>query len=114
MIASTTPGTHNPRISAQTVTNHLREIGERPPYIMYVLYAAFLFWPSIYILPICQFPVRVYWVRGITEMQVIENAMVESSCRLTTMQFTCQRPFHSMCASFQDYSCIQDFEADFP
>ena len=32
MIASTTPGTHNPRISAQTVTNRLREIGERPPY----------------------------------------------------------------------------------
>ena len=48
MIASTTPGTHNPRISAQTVTNRLREIGERPPYTMYVLYAAFLFWPSIY------------------------------------------------------------------
>ena len=47
MIASTTLGTHNPRISAQTVTNHLREIGERPPYTMYVLYAAFLSWPSI-------------------------------------------------------------------
>ena len=48
MIASTTLGTHNPRISAQTVKNCLREICERPPYIMYVLYAAFLFWPSIY------------------------------------------------------------------
>ena len=48
MIASTTPGTHNPRISAQTVTNRLREIGERPPYTMCVLYAAFLIWPSIY------------------------------------------------------------------
>ena len=47
MIASTTPGTHNPRTSAQTVTNRLREIGERPPYTMYVLYAAFLLWPSI-------------------------------------------------------------------
>ena len=47
MIARTTPGTHNPRIGAQTVTNHLREIGERPPYTMYVLYAVFLFWPSI-------------------------------------------------------------------
>ena len=46
MIASTTTGTHNPRISAQTVTNRLREIGETP-YIMYVLYAAFRFWPSI-------------------------------------------------------------------
>ena len=43
MIARTTPGTHYPRISAQTVTNRLREIGERPPYTMYVLYAAFLF-----------------------------------------------------------------------
>ena len=41
MIASTTQGTHNPIISAQTVTNRLREIGERPPYTMYVLYAAF-------------------------------------------------------------------------
>ena len=48
MIASTTPGTHSPRISAQTVTNRLREIGERlPSYTMYVLYAAFLFWPCI-------------------------------------------------------------------
>ena len=47
MIARTTLGTHNPRISAQTVTHGLREIGERPPYTMYVLYAAFLFWPSI-------------------------------------------------------------------
>ena len=48
MIASTTPGTHNPRISAQTVTNRLLEICERPPYAMYVLHAAILFWPSIY------------------------------------------------------------------
>ena len=48
MIARTTPGTHNPRISAQTVKHRLREIGEGPPYTMYVLYAAFLFWPSIY------------------------------------------------------------------
>ena len=47
MIASTIPGTHNPKISAQTVTKRLREIGERPPYTMYVLYAAFLFCPSI-------------------------------------------------------------------
>ena len=47
MIARTTPGTHNPRISAQTVTNRLQEIGERFPYTMYVLYAVFLFWPSI-------------------------------------------------------------------
>ena len=48
MIARTTPGTHNPRISAQTVTPRLRKIGERPPYTVYVLYAAFPFWPSIY------------------------------------------------------------------
>ena len=48
MIARTSPGTHNPRISAKTVTNCLREIDERPPYTMYVLYAAFLFLPSIY------------------------------------------------------------------
>ena len=47
MIGRTTLGTHNPRISAQTVTHRLREIGERPPYTLYVLYAAFLFWPSI-------------------------------------------------------------------
>ena len=47
MIARTTIATHNPRISAQTVTNRLREIGEISPYTMYVLYAAFLFWPSI-------------------------------------------------------------------
>ena len=49
MIARTTPGTHNPRISAQTVTLRLREIGERPPYTMYVLYAAFLFFFAKYI-----------------------------------------------------------------
>ena len=49
MIARTTPGTHNPRTSAQTVTHRFREIGERPQHTMYVLYAAFLFWPSIYI-----------------------------------------------------------------
>ena len=47
MIARTTAGAHNPRISAETVTHRLREIGERPPYTMYVLYAAFLFWSSI-------------------------------------------------------------------
>ena len=48
MIASTTPGIHDPRISDQTVKNRLRGIGERPPYTMCVLYAAFLFWPSIF------------------------------------------------------------------
>ena len=54
MIASTIPGTHDPRISAQTVTNRLLEICERPPYTMYVLHAAFLFWPSICKLAIVQ------------------------------------------------------------
>ena len=49
MIARTTPGTRNSRISAQTVTLRLRKIGEIPPYTMYVLYATFLFWPSIYL-----------------------------------------------------------------
>ena len=48
LIARTIAGTHNPRISAQTVTHRLRAIGERPPYTMCILYAAFLFWPSIY------------------------------------------------------------------
>ena len=48
MVARTTPGTHNPKISAETVIHRLREIGERPPYTMHVLYAAFLFWPSIF------------------------------------------------------------------
>ena len=49
MKASTTPGTHNPRISAQTVTHRLREMVKDPPYTMYVLYAAFLFWPGIFL-----------------------------------------------------------------
>ena len=31
MIARTTPGYHNSRITAQTLTNRLREIGERSP-----------------------------------------------------------------------------------
>ena len=48
IIAKTTQGTYNPRVSAQTVTHRLREIGVRPPYTIYALYAAFLFWPSIY------------------------------------------------------------------
>ena len=48
MIARTTPGTDTTRISAQTVTHSLREFGESPPYTMYVVYAAFLFWLSIY------------------------------------------------------------------
>ena len=48
MITRTTTGTYNSRISAQTVTHRLRKIGEIPPYTMYVLYVAFLFWPNIY------------------------------------------------------------------
>ena len=47
MIARKTPGTHKPRISVQTVTNRLREIGEISPKNNVCLYAAFLFWPSI-------------------------------------------------------------------
>ena len=50
MIAKTMPGPHSPRISAQTVTYRLREIGEILPYTMHVLYEAFLFWPSISLL----------------------------------------------------------------
>ena len=46
VIARTTTGTHNPRISAKTLRNRLREIDERPAYTMYVLYAAFHFLPS--------------------------------------------------------------------
>ena len=38
MIARTTQGTHDPRISAQTVTHRLREIGERPPPIYNVCF----------------------------------------------------------------------------
>ena len=43
MIAGTTQRTYNPIICAQTVSHRLQEIGERPPYTMYVLYAAVLF-----------------------------------------------------------------------
>ena len=34
--ARTTPGTPNPRFSAQTVTNRLRDIGEETLYVFYV------------------------------------------------------------------------------
>ena len=60
MIARVTPGIHNPRISAQTVTHRLREIGERPPYTMYVLYAAFLFLRSICISQPLKEPMGIY------------------------------------------------------
>ena len=43
MIARTAPETRNPRISAQSVTNRLREIDERPLYTMYVFCTAFIF-----------------------------------------------------------------------
>ena len=43
--AKTIPQTHNPRNSAQTVTNHLREIGERP---LYLFYMPRFFLPCIY------------------------------------------------------------------
>ena len=70
MIARTTLGTHNPRISAQTVTHRLREIGERPPYTMYVLYAAFLFWPSIYGEPEFEF-----WCTGYASQMTSTNCI---------------------------------------
>ena len=40
MIASTTPGTHNLRISTKTVTHRCERSVKDPPYTMYVLYAA--------------------------------------------------------------------------
>ena len=49
MIARTTPGTHNPRISAQTVTHRLQEIGERPPYIQCMLYMRRFFFGLVYV-----------------------------------------------------------------
>ena len=51
MIARTTPGTHNPRISAENVTNRLKEIGERPPYphIQCMFYMRGFFFGLVYI-----------------------------------------------------------------
>ena len=50
MIASTTPGTHNLRISAQTVTNRLREIGDPPPpHIKCMFYMRRFFFGLVYI-----------------------------------------------------------------
>ena len=49
MIARTTPGTHNPRFSAQTETNRLREIGERPTYIQCMFYVRRFFFGLVYI-----------------------------------------------------------------
>ena len=89
MIASTTPGTHYPRISAQTVTNCLREIGERPSYTIYVLYAAFLFWPSIASLweKIYQFNTGVYILLGLGEEALTHVFLSDSS------SITVRRPF---------------------
>ena len=79
MIASTAPGTYNLRISAQTVTNRLREIGERPPYKMYVLYAAFLFWPSIWIL--CNFAQVSFFVQS-PRMQHDNRTLLSTLCHV--------------------------------
>ena len=48
MIARTTPGTYNKRISAKTVTNPLREIDERLPYTMYDIYMRSFFFGLVY------------------------------------------------------------------
>ena len=48
MIPRTTLGTLNPRISAQTETHCLREIGERPPYTMYYM-RRFFFLALVYV-----------------------------------------------------------------
>ena len=48
MIARTTPGTHNKRISAKTVTNRLREIDERLPYTMIMIYMRRFFFGLVY------------------------------------------------------------------
>ena len=47
MIAKTTPGTHNLRISAQTVTHRLRGIGENTPIYNVCFICGVSFWPSI-------------------------------------------------------------------
>ena len=46
MITRTTTGTHNPRISAQTVANRLREIGEISPInnVCFICGVSFLAW----------------------------------------------------------------------
>ena len=50
MIASTTPVTYNARkINAQTVKNRLQEIGERPPYTMYIFYMQHFFLGLVYV-----------------------------------------------------------------
>ena len=41
------PGTHKPRISVQTVTNRLREIGEISPIYNVCFICGVSFWPSI-------------------------------------------------------------------
>ena len=48
MIARSTPGTHNPRISAHTVTHRLREIGERT-HIQLMFYMRRFFFGLVYV-----------------------------------------------------------------
>ena len=49
MEARTTLRTHNPRISAQTVTHRLREIGERP-HIQCMYYMRRFFFGLVYVI----------------------------------------------------------------
>ena len=49
MIARTTPGSHNPRNSAQTVTNRLREIVEKKTHTQCMFYMRRFFIGLVYI-----------------------------------------------------------------
>ena len=50
MIARTTLGTHNPRISAQTVTHRLLDICEKQKHIQYMYYMRRFFFGLVYII----------------------------------------------------------------
>ena len=50
MIARTTPGTHNPRISAQTVTHRLREFGKTSPIYHVCFICGVFFFDLVYML----------------------------------------------------------------
>ena len=55
------------------MTNRLREIDERPLYTMYALYAAFLFWSSIYVL------VLTITISFLTDIGNVMNSLLVSS-----------------------------------
>ena len=48
LFSQTTPDTHNPSISTQTVRNHLQDIGERPQRPCNSFKAAYFIWSSFY------------------------------------------------------------------